>query len=236
MTSSMKPVTSVASNKDLASCTGSCLKAPRWWAQGLASSAFAEGAGDAPKMWGINFLWYEHWLFRVGKEPVDKFLLFKEEIIYLPLAVLAFRRCMPTFYSCGGAGGCSPVDVPGLLMQWLRLCGARAPGHTGSIIVIPGLQSAGSAVIVLGLSSSTVAGGVFLDQGSNPCLLSWQMDSLPLSHQGSPRKLFLVLFLWAVWKHSFSKAATPWAWAVSGPCYKAAITSVIYFPIWSLPP
>ena len=27
--------------------------------------------------------------------------------------------------------------------------------------------------------------GIFLDQGSNPHLLPWQVDSLPLSHQGS---------------------------------------------------
>ena len=31
--------------------------------------------------------------------------------------------------------------------------------------------------------------GVFLTQGSNPYLLYWQVDSLPLSHQGSPRQL-----------------------------------------------
>ena len=28
--------------------------------------------------------------------------------------------------------------------------------------------------------------GIFPGQGSNPCLLHWQVDSLPLSHQGSP--------------------------------------------------
>ena len=28
--------------------------------------------------------------------------------------------------------------------------------------------------------------GIFLTQGSNPHLLHWQADSLPLSHQGSP--------------------------------------------------
>ena len=28
--------------------------------------------------------------------------------------------------------------------------------------------------------------GIFLDQGSNLCLWHWQVDSLPLSHQGSP--------------------------------------------------
>ena len=33
----------------------------------------------------------------------------------------------------------------------------------------------------------SVACGIFLDQGSNPCLLHWQVDSLPLSHQGRPR-------------------------------------------------
>ena len=27
--------------------------------------------------------------------------------------------------------------------------------------------------------------GIFSTQGSNPCLLHWQVDSLPLSHQGS---------------------------------------------------
>ena len=36
-----------------------------------------------------------------------------------------------------------------------------------------------------GLSCSKVS-GIFLDQGSNPSLLNWQVDSLPLSHQRSP--------------------------------------------------
>ena len=31
--------------------------------------------------------------------------------------------------------------------------------------------------------------GIFPDQGSNPGLLRWQADSLPLSHQGSPVNL-----------------------------------------------
>jgi len=29
-------------------------------------------------------------------------------------------------------------------------------------------------------------GMILPDQGSNPCPLNWQTDSLPLSHQGSP--------------------------------------------------
>ena len=30
--------------------------------------------------------------------------------------------------------------------------------------------------------------GIFSDQILNPCLLHWQVDSLPVSHQGSPTK------------------------------------------------
>ena len=39
--------------------------------------------------------------------------------------------------------------------------------------------------MVHGPSCSTAC-GIFPDQGSNPHLLHWQTDSLPLSHQGSP--------------------------------------------------
>ena len=35
--------------------------------------------------------------------------------------------------------------------------------------------------------------GIFWDQGSNLCLLYWQADSLPLSHQGGPLSIFLNL-------------------------------------------
>ena len=40
------------------------------------------------------------------------------------------------------------------------------------------------------------AHGIFLDQGSKPCLLHWQADSLPLSHKGSPcEHIFWVRFI-----------------------------------------
>ena len=35
-----------------------------------------------------------------------------------------------------------------------------------------------------------MAGGIFLDQGWNLCLLHWQENSLPLSHQGSQLSIF----------------------------------------------
>ena len=60
----------------------------------------------------------------------------------------------------------------------------------GSAVAAPRVQSTGSTVVAHGLSCSVVC-GVFPDQRSNPCLLHWQVDSLLLSHQGSPIPAFL---------------------------------------------
>ena len=40
-----------------------------------------------------------------------------------------------------------------------------------------------------GLVAPRHAGSEFLDQGSNPRPLHWQVDSLPVDHQGSPLNL-----------------------------------------------
>ena len=42
-----------------------------------------------------------------------------------------------------------------------------------------------------GLSCSAAC-EIFLDHGSNPCFLCWRVDSLPLSHQGSPQLGFFI--------------------------------------------
>ena len=55
-----------------------------------------------------------------------------------------------------------------------------------------GSRRAGS-VAVAHWPSCSAACGIFLDQGSNPCLLHWQADSQPLRHQGSPCWLLLSL-------------------------------------------
>ena len=46
--------------------------------------------------------------------------------------------------------------------------------------------------------SCSVACGIFRDQGSNPCLLHSQVDSLPLSYQGSSLFLKKEKFLYAI--------------------------------------
>ena len=50
--------------------------------------------------------------------------------------------------------------------------------------------------------------GIFLTQGANPHLLHWQVDSLPLSHQGSPKYITYImpfnssnsLIRWRLWE------------------------------------
>ena len=64
-------------------------------------------------------------------------------------------------------------------------CAAWALGARASGVAALGRYSTGSTAVAHRLSSSA-AYGIFLDQGLNPCLLHWQEDSLPLSHQGSP--------------------------------------------------
>ena len=50
-----------------------------------------------------------------------------------------------------------------------------------SLVAEHGLWSAGSVVMAHRHFYSTAC-GIFLDQGSNPCLPYWEADSLPLSH------------------------------------------------------
>ena len=61
--------------------------------------------------------------------------------------------------------------------------------HVDSAAVAPGPWSTGSVAVAKGLSFSEAC-GIFPDQGLNPCLLHRQADSLPLSHQRSPRASF----------------------------------------------
>jgi len=55
----------------------------------------------------------------------------------------------------------------------------------GSVVVASGPWSMGSIAVAPG-PSGPAACGIFPDQGLNPCLLHWQVESLPLRHQGSP--------------------------------------------------
>ena len=71
------------------------------------------------------------------------------------------------------------------LVAVLRLCTVVA-----SLAVEHRLEGTQASVAVAHRLSCSMSRGIFLDQGLNPCLLHWQIDSLPLSHQGSPEGKF----------------------------------------------
>ena len=85
--------------------------------------------------------------------------------VYLFLALPGLHCCVWAFSDCGKQG---------LLLAEAR----RFAGHMGSVV----------AVNRLGCS---VARGIFLYQGSDPCLLHCQADSQPMNHQGIP---YMVIF------------------------------------------
>ena len=117
--------------------------------------------------------------------------LFSLQFILFQLVLhLSFLKTFPkvfflAMYLFVASGGYSLVVVRGLLLWQLLLwsMGSRTPG----------LYSTGSIAVVNQLSCSAAC-GIFPDRGSNPCLLHWQGDSLPLSHQGSPSQRFYHLF------------------------------------------
>ena len=88
--------------------------------------------------------------------------------------------------NCSEWGLLSSCGVPPSLLWYLLLLwstGSRPAGF--STCDSQALEATtGSAVVVHGVSCS-VAGGIFPDLESNPCLVHWQVNSLPLNHQGS---------------------------------------------------
>ena len=59
-----------------------------------------------------------------------------------------------------------------------------------TVICLCSLNSLGKNA---GVGCHALLQGTFLYQGSNPYLLHWQVDSLPLSHLGSPLYVFIVI-------------------------------------------
>ena len=93
--------------------------------------------------------------------------------LFFFLAVLGFYCRLRAFSSCSEWGLLSSCAIQASHCDGFSCCGAQSLGRKPSIVVACWL-------------SGTTAWGIFLDQGSNPCFLHWQVDSLPLSHLGSP--------------------------------------------------
>ena len=86
--------------------------------------------------------------------------------------------------SCGQRGATLVCGVWAAHCSGFSWCRTQAlPGRARQ------LQFLGFVVVAIGLSCAE-ARGIFLDQGSNLCLLHWQAGSLPLSCWGNPHDFF----------------------------------------------
>ena len=97
------------------------------------------------------------------------------------------------FCSCTMRGSLSICHAQASHCGGFSCCRAQALGHMGfssCSVWAQQLRFLGPGAQAHRVSCS-MACGIFLDQGSNPCILHWQVDSLPLSHQGSPITIFL---------------------------------------------
>ena len=161
----------------------------------------------------IYFWLLEHLIFDWIQTQKEKFSERTASISFSLFSDIFIFGSAGSLMLCGLFCSCSEQ---GLLSSWgarashcggFSCCGAQALGpaglsswrHVSSVVEEHGLKSTGSVVVVHRLSCPTAC-GIFLDQGSNPCLLCWQVDSFPLSRLGSPASVswqsVAGVFLW----------------------------------------
>ena len=95
------------------------------------------------------------------------------QIIYLfILGSAGYLLLHRLFSSCGERETLSSCSARASHCSGFSCCRAWALGAQDLVAMAHGLSCSKSC-------------GIFLDQGSNPCLLHWQAESLPPTHQGS---------------------------------------------------
>jgi len=99
------------------------------------------------------------------------------------LVVLGLHCCAGFFSSCREWGLLFSCSAQASNCDYFSGYGAQALDAQASVVVATGLKSTGS-VVVHWLSCCRACG--IPDQGSDSCLLYWQVHSLPLSHQKNP--------------------------------------------------
>ena len=117
-----------------------------------------------------------------------------KNIYYLFLFGLGLRCCEGFSLVVASEGLLSSCGAQASHCSGPSCCAAWALGMWASVVVAPGLWSTGSVAVALGLSCPGAC-EIFPDQGSMPCLLHWQVDSLLLSHQKRPIGLLLYIIL-----------------------------------------
>ena len=114
------------------------------------------------------------------------------------LAILGLR-CCAGFSLVAMSVGCSLMLVCGLVSEhrlwsaWVSVVVVRGLSSCGAWALQRRLRSCGAWALQRRLKSCSTQAlllhGIWglSERGSNPCLLNWQADSIPLGHQGSPQ-------------------------------------------------
>ena len=122
----------------------------------------------------LTFFFFKQMLFTGFLSCVCFFSFFENTYFWLHRVFIAVLELLPVVENRGCSlwrrGHFSLRQLLSLRAQalgahGLRRCSSRVPEHR---------------------LRRPVARGILPDQGSNPCLLPWQVDSLPLNQQGSP--------------------------------------------------
>ena len=112
-------------------------------------------------------------------------MIFIKKTIYLFIFGCAGSSLpLRLFSSCSWWGLPSSWGVRASHSGGFSCCRPRLQGAGSSVVSATGLQSPGSVGMMHKLICSSAC-GILPDPVSNLCLLHWQVDSLPLSHQGS---------------------------------------------------
>ena len=104
-------------------------------------------------------------------------------LIYLIIWGYAESLSLLWLFSSWDESGLPSSCSEGFSLMWLLLLQSMGPRARGLSIAAPRLNSCAHRLLCLCCSEAC---GIFSDQGSNPYLLHWEVDSLLLSHQGSP--------------------------------------------------
>ena len=114
---------------------------------------------------------------------VNYFLNFLKDIHFFTLSSSRSSLLPVSFLYFQGEGATLCCGLQASHCSGFPSCTAQALG-VASVFVVCGLSSCG----IWALCSTACR--LFLDQGSNPCPLHWQVDSYPLYHQGNPENYF----------------------------------------------
>ena len=146
----------------------------------------------------VDAQYYMLWVCNI---VIHKFFFKNYLFIYLFLAVLGLHCCAGFFSSRGKR------ELPCTCGFWASHCS-----------VCSCCRAQVQQLCYNGLSCSAVC-GIFPDEGSNPCLLHWQADSLPLSHQGN---------LWLTSVKGYTPFIVIIKWWLCSLCYNMFVAYLFY--------